>query len=104
MCGAPIQLNGNVLAAYLSKYGEVDEVTLVRSPAGTVHSDYIINMCLNQEGVQAIPHIIKFKDQNMMVIVKGRRSSAGHASNWGTSPDPALKQPKCQTHHQQQIQ
>ena len=74
VCGVPIQLNGDVLAAYLSKYGEVDEVTLARSPAGTAHGDYVINMCLNREGFQAIPHIIKYQERNIMVIVEGRRS------------------------------
>ena len=33
----------------------------------------IMNMCLNREGFQAIPHIIAYKDQNMMVVVEGRR-------------------------------
>ena len=73
VCGVPIELNGDVLTAYLSKYGEVDDVILARSPAWTAHGDYIINMCLNRDGFQAIPHIIKFEDQNMMVIVDGRR-------------------------------
>ena len=70
----------------------------------TAHGDYIINMCLNREGFQAIPHIIKFKDQNMIAIVEDRSLSAGHASSWGTSQDPALKQPKCQTQQRQQPQ
>ena len=73
MCGIPIQLNGDVLAAYLSKYGEVDDVTLARSPARTAHGDYVINMGLNREGFQVIPHIIKFQDRNMMVIVESKR-------------------------------
>ena len=73
VCDVPIQLNGDALAAYLSKYGEVDEVTLARSPARTAHGDYVINMCLNREGFQALPHIIKFQERNMMVIVEGRR-------------------------------
>ena len=36
----------------------------------TVHGDYIINMCLNREGFLAI---ISYKDQNMLVVVEGRR-------------------------------
>ena len=69
-----IELNGVVLAAYLSDYGDAEEVLPARSAAGTGHGDYIINMCLNREGFQAISHIRTYKDQNMMVVVERRRS------------------------------
>ena len=50
MCNLPIELNGDVLAAYLSAYGGGDEFLPARSAAGTAQGDYIINMCLNREG------------------------------------------------------
>ena len=65
-------MNGGVLASYLSAYGDVEDV-LARSVAGTAHSDYVINMCRKQEGFQAIPHISKFEQQNMMVVVEDRK-------------------------------
>ena len=54
-------------------YGGEEEVLPARSAAGTAHGDYIINMSLNREGFQAIPHILAYKDQNMMVVVEGWR-------------------------------
>ena len=73
VCNVPIGLNGNAFAAFLSDYGDVEEVLLARSAAGTAHGDYILNMCLNREGFQAISHIIAYEDQNMMVFVKSWR-------------------------------
>ena len=59
----------DVLAAYLSAYGSV-EVTSDRSVDWTAHGGYILSICLNREGFQAIPHIKSYKDQSMMVVVK----------------------------------
>ena len=39
VCNVPEQLNGDVLAAYLSKYGSVEAVTSMRAADGTVHGD-----------------------------------------------------------------
>ena len=50
----PIELNGDVLAIYLSDYGDVEEVLPARLAAGMTHDDYILNMCLNKESFQAI--------------------------------------------------
>ena len=74
VCNVPIELNGDVLAAYLSTYGGVEEILPARSVAGTAHGDYIINMCLNMEDVPAIPHIIANKDQNMMMVVEWQKA------------------------------
>ena len=60
MCNVLIELNRNFLAAYLSNYGGVEEVLPARLAAGTAHGDYIINICLNREGFQAISHIIAY--------------------------------------------
>ena len=43
VCTATVQLNGGVLAAYLSTYGSVEEVTLVRLAWGTTHGDFVLN-------------------------------------------------------------
>ena len=36
-------------------------------------TDFVLNICLNSEGFQALPHILTNRDQQMMVIVEGRR-------------------------------
>ena len=72
LCNILIQLN--VLAAYLSTYGCVEEVTPIREADRTPHGDYILYVVLNREGSQAIPLIISYKDQQMMVVIEDRRS------------------------------
>ena len=71
MCNVPVQINGDVLAAYLSRYSSVEEVLPVWTTDRTAHSDYILNICLDREGFQAISHVIAYEDQQMMVVVKG---------------------------------
>ena len=73
VCNVPIQLDGDVLAAYLSKYGSVEVVTLLKASDGTAYGDYILTVCLDREGFQAIPHIISYEQQQMMVVVEGRK-------------------------------
>ena len=73
MCIVPLQLNGDVLAAYLSANGSVEEVTQLRSTDGTTHGNYALNVCMNRGRFQAIPHTLTFKDQQMMVVVEGKR-------------------------------
>ena len=48
MCNVPIQLNEEVLAAFLSTYGDIEEVTKAKSPSGTAHGDYLFTMCLDR--------------------------------------------------------
>ena len=72
VCSVPVQLNGDVLAASMSVYDSV-EVTTMRSIDRTAHGDFVLDICLNREDFQAIPHILTYKDQQMMVVVKGRR-------------------------------
>ena len=71
-CNIQIQLNGNVLTAYLSKYGSVEAVTPLKASDRTAHGDYIITVCLDKDGFQAIPHMISYEQQQMMVVVEGR--------------------------------
>ena len=60
-------------ATYLSAYGSVEEVTELRSMDGTTHGDYANNICINREGSQATAHMLTYKDQQMKVVVKGKR-------------------------------
>ena len=73
ICNIPAFLTGEVLAAFLSSYGSVEEITLLRSAAGTAYGDYVFRMCLTQEGFQAIPETIVSRERQMMVVVEGRR-------------------------------
>ena len=68
VCNVPIQLNGEVLAAYLSRYGDIKDITT----NGTAHGDCFVTMCLNRSGFQAIPHTLEYEEQTMMVVVEGR--------------------------------
>ena len=72
VCNVPIQLNGDVLVTYLSKYGSVEAVTPMKSFYGTAHGDYILTACVDREGFQAVPHIISYEQQQMMVVVEVR--------------------------------
>ena len=73
VCNVPIQLNGDVLAAYLSKYGSVKAITPLKSSDGRVHGDNILTVSLDREGLQAIPNIISCKEQQMIVVIEDRR-------------------------------
>ena len=58
ICNIPAFITGKVLAAFLSAYGRVEEINLLRSTAGTAYGEYVFRMCLIQEGFQAIPETI----------------------------------------------
>ena len=73
VCNVSMQLSGDVLAAYLCTYGGVEDYTLITSGHGTANDDYVFIMWLDRGGFNNIPHIIKYRDQSMMVVVKGRR-------------------------------
>ena len=72
-CNVQMQINGKVFAAFLSEYGEVEDVSKAKSTNGTAHGDYLLTMCLNRGVFQAIPHTLEYKEQIMMVVVEGRR-------------------------------
>ena len=72
VCNVSMQLSGDVLAAYLSIYGGVEQVTQVTSTRGTAYGDYVFVMCLDRGG-NKIPHKIRYRDQTMTVIVEGRK-------------------------------
>ena len=73
VCNVSMQLSGDVLAAYLSIYGGVEQVTQVTSTRGTAYGDYVFVMCLDRRGFNNIPPKIRYRDQTMTVIVERRK-------------------------------
>ena len=73
MCNVPIQLNGDVLAAYLSEYGDTEEITISKSLSGTTHGDYVVTISLDRKGFKAISQTLDYEEQTMMVVVEGRK-------------------------------
>ena len=73
VCNVPAIITGEVLASFLSSYGRVEEVNLLRSSARTAYGEYMFRLCLTRDGFQAIPEIITCRDRQMMVVVEGRR-------------------------------
>ena len=73
ICNVPASFTGEVFAAYLSSYGQVEGYKLLRSPAGTAYGDYAFRMCLTRDGFKAIPEILISGDIQMIVMVEGRR-------------------------------
>ena len=94
VCNVPAFITGEVLAAFLSTYGRVKEINLLRSAAGTAYGDYVFRMCLTREGFQAIPETIVSRERQMMVVVEGRRprcwscKQLGHISKFCPQKDP----------------
>ena len=95
ICNVPAFITGEVLAAFLSAFGRVEEINLLRSTAGTAYGDYVFRMCLSREGFQTIPEIIISRGRQMMVIVEGRRprcwscKQLGHISKFCPQKDPS---------------
>ena len=73
VCNVPAFITVEVLAAFLSTYGRVEEINLLRSAAGTAYGDYVFRMCLTRDGFRAIPEALISGDRQMMVMVEGRR-------------------------------
>ena len=70
VCNVPAIITGEVLAAYLSAYGQLEEFNLLRSPAGTAYGDYAFRLCLTRDGFKAIPETLITGDRQMMVVVE----------------------------------
>ncbi len=83
VCNVSMQLSGDVLAAYLSIYGGVEQVTQVTSTRGTAYGDYVFVMCLDRGGFNKIPHKIRYREQTMTVIVEGRKPLCWFCNNIG---------------------
>ena len=73
VCNVPAFITGEVLAAFLSACGRVEEINLLSSAARTAYGVYVFRICLTREGFQAIPETIISRERQMMVIVEGRR-------------------------------
>ena len=73
ICNIPAHITGEVLAAYLSAYGQVEEFHLLRSPAGTAYGDYTFRLCLKRDGFKVIPETLISGDRQMIVMVEGQR-------------------------------
>ena len=94
VCNVPATVTGEVLAAFLCRYGRVEESNLLRSASGTAYGDHVFRLCLTREGFQAIPEIIISRGRQMMVVVEGRRprcwscKQLGHISKFCPQKDP----------------
>ena len=62
-----------MLAAYLSEYGDVEDIITSKSSSGTAHIDYIVTMFLDRKGFQAISQTLDYEEQTMMVVVEGNK-------------------------------
>ena len=52
ICNVPAFITGEVLAAFLSAFGRVEEINMLRSAAGTAYRDYVLRLSLTREGFQ----------------------------------------------------
>ena len=86
ICYVPATITGEVLAAFLSKYGRVEESNLLRSASGTAYGDHVFRLCLTREGFQAIPEVIISRGRQMMVVVEGRRPRCWSCKQLGHIP------------------
>ena len=83
VCNVPIQLNEEVLAAYLCEYGDIEDITKAKSNNGTAHGDYNFTMCLYRGGLTAIPHTLEYESQVMIVVVEGRKPQCWNCKQMG---------------------
>ena len=94
VCNVPSFITREVLAAFLSKFGQVEESNLLRSAAGTAYGDHVFRLCLDREGFQAILEVIVSRERQMMVVVEGQRpccwscKQLGHISKFCPQKDP----------------
>ena len=83
ICNVPIQLNEEVLAAFLTIYGDIENIEKAKSMNGTAHGDYILTTCLDRGGFTAIPHILEYKNQAMTVVVEDREPQCWNCKHLG---------------------
>ena len=101
VCNVPIALNEEVLAAYLIKYGKIENIEKAKSTNGTAHGDYVFTMCLDRGGFTAIPHVIEYEDRAMTVVVEGRKPQCWNCKQLGhfskSCPQKTTKTPTTTT-------
>ena len=90
-CNVSMQLNGDVLAAYLSSYAGMEDCTLITLASEKVYGDYVFTMVLDRGGFHTIPRTIAYRDKTMMVVVKGRGLHCWACKKLGQFARPALK-------------
>ena len=73
VCNVSMQLNRDVIAAYLSSYSGVEDYTQITSSHGTAYGDFSFTMILDRGGFNSIPHTIAYRNTTMTVIVEGRK-------------------------------
>ena len=83
MCNVIIQLNEEVLAAYLCEYGDIEDITKAKANNGTEHGDYIFTMCLDRAGFAAIPHTLEYESHVMTVVIVGRKPQCWNCKQLG---------------------
>ena len=83
VCNVSMELNGDVIATYLSSYGGVEDYTQIKSAHGTAYSDFSFTMILDRGGFNTIPHIISYRDTTMAVIVEGRKPLCWYCKQLG---------------------
>ena len=105
VCNVPIQIKEEVLVAFLSDYGDEEDVSKAESTNGTAHGDYLFIVCLNRGG-GLCPYPIRY-----ITRVKWWRWSlragdlnVGIVNSWVISRGPALKRPPKQYLHRRQQQ
>ena len=98
VCNVQAFVTGEVLAAYLSAYGQVEEFNRLRSPAGTAYGDYAFRLCLTRDGFKTIPETLISGDWQMMVVVEW----GGGANKSAISPSFAPRKPIPMKRQQQQ--
>ena len=75
MCSVLVQLNGDVIAAYMSAYGNIKEVTMVWSIDGMAHGDFVLDICLNRKG---------FSSHSSHINQSGPADDGGHGGQEAT--------------------
>ena len=83
VCSVSVQLSGDVLAAYLSMYGGVEQVTQVASARGAACGGCVFVMCLDGGGFNRVPHKIRYRERTMTVVVEGRKPLCWFCNNIG---------------------
>ena len=91
VCNVPAIITGEMLASFLSSYGRVEEVNLLRSSTCTAYGEYMFRLCLTREGFQAISEIITCRDRRMMVVIEDRRPRCWGCKQLGHIANSALR-------------
>ena len=104
VCNVPAIITGEVLAAYFSAYGQVEDFNLLRSPAGTAYGDYAFRLCLTRDGFKAIPETLVCGDRQMIVMVEGRRPRCWGCKKLAISPSFAPSDLKTKKRRQPRYQ